>query len=82
MRYFSAQAGATDESILFHLAEVMGQHLLPCLREESAQRRRAHSGLSAIPFAVLATLEGAESACHPGTSISTAQGMGMRWHLL
>jgi len=41
--HFSAQIGANDESIPFHLAEVLGQHLLRCLRKQapqvSAQRR-------------------------------------------
>ena len=37
MGYFAAQVGADDESILFHLAEVLGQHLLRRLREESVQ---------------------------------------------
>ena len=37
MRYFPAQIGADDQSIPFHLAEVLGQHLLRRLREESVQ---------------------------------------------
>ena len=37
MRYFPAHVGANDEFIPFHLAEMLGQHLLRCLREESAQ---------------------------------------------
>nr|WP_243648061.1 hypothetical protein [Acidipila rosea] len=37
MRYFPAQVGANDQPIPFHLAEVLGQHLLRRLREESAK---------------------------------------------
>lgn len=37
MRHFPAQVGANDESIALHLAEVLGQHLLRRLREESVQ---------------------------------------------
>ena len=37
MRYFPAHVGANDESILFHFPEVLGQHFLRRLREESPQ---------------------------------------------
>ena len=37
MRYFPCQIGADDESVALHLAEVLGQHLLRRMREESVQ---------------------------------------------
>ena len=37
MRHFPAQIGANDEPIALHLAEMLGQHLLRRLREESVQ---------------------------------------------
>ena len=37
MRYFPAQIGANDDSGFLQFAETLGQHLLRCLREESAQ---------------------------------------------
>ena len=37
MRYFPAEVGANDESVAFHLAEMLRQHLFRCLRKQTAQ---------------------------------------------
>ncbi len=42
MRDFPAHVGADDESVAFHFSEVLGQHFLRCLREESAQVTGPH----------------------------------------
>ena len=42
MGYFPAQIGADDESIALHLAKMLGQHLLRCLRKESSQLAKPH----------------------------------------